>query len=74
MKKAKNGLKLVITCDCATSNIKEVQLLKSLGIDTIITDHHEPSETLPDAIAVINPKVEGKINCNVEKDDKILQS
>ena len=57
-KRAKNGLKLVITCDCATSDIKEIQLLKSLGVDTIVTDHHEPSETLPSAFAIINPKVE----------------
>ena len=66
--KSKNGLKLVITCDCATSDVKEIQLLKSLGIETIITDHHEPSGTLPDAIAIINPKVEGKVNEKLEVD------
>ena len=67
-KKAKNGLKLVISCDCATSDVKEIQLLKSLGIETIVTDHHEPSDTLPDAVAIINPKVEGKINPKLEAD------
>ncbi len=60
--RAKNKLKLVITCDCATSDVKEIQLLKSLGIETIVTDHHEPAQNLPDAIAIINPKVEGKVN------------
>ena len=66
--KAKNKLKLVITCDCATSDCKEIQLLKSLGIDTIVTDHHEPSENLPSAIAIINPKVEGKLNEQLDVD------
>ena len=67
-KKAKNGLKLVISCDCATNDIKEIQLLKSLGIETIVTDHHEPADTLPEAIAVINPKVEGKLNPQLDND------
>lgn len=67
-KKAKNNLKLVITCDCATNDIKEVQLLKSLGVETIVTDHHEASGELPDAIAIINPKVENKVNENLSAD------
>lgn len=66
--KAKKKLKLVITCDCAISDVKEIQLLKSLGIDTIITDHHEPAEVLPDAIAIINPKVEGKLKETLDVD------
>lgn len=48
--------KLVITVDCGSRNHEIVEELKSLGIDTIITDHHECEETLPHAIAVINPK------------------
>lgn len=67
-KKAKNNLKLIITCDCATSNIKEVQLLKSLGIETIITDHHEAGDILPDAFAIINPKVQNKLKNDLSTD------
>lgn len=48
--------KLVITVDCGISNVKEVAFLKSFGVDTIITDHHEAQEELPEAIAIINPK------------------
>ena len=64
--KSKNALKLVITCDCATNDVKEIQLLKSLGIDTIVTDHHEAGEELPNAYAIINPKVEGKLQSELE--------
>ena len=52
------NIKLVITVDCGTSNSREVEELKKHGIDTIITDHHEPSiKELPSAIGIINPKV-----------------
>ena len=67
-KKAKNNLKLVITCDCATNDVKEIQLLKSLGIETIVTDHHEASGELPNAIAIINPKVENKVSEKLSAD------
>ena len=67
-KKAKNNLKLVITCDCATNDVKEIQLLKSLGVETIVTDHHEASGELPEAIAIINPKIENKVNENLSAD------
>lgn len=48
--------KLVITVDNGISNVKEVSFLKSFGIDTIITDHHEAQEELPSALAIIDPK------------------
>ncbi len=48
--------KLIITVDCGIQNFREVDYANSLGIDVIITDHHEPSEILPGAFAVINPK------------------
>lgn len=50
------GCQLVITVDCGISAIKEVDYIKSKGIDIIITDHHECREDIPDAFAVINPK------------------
>jgi single-stranded-DNA-specific exonuclease len=51
------GVKLVITVDCGTSGIEEVEFAKTLGIDFVITDHHEPpSGGLPRAAAIVNPK------------------
>ncbi len=50
------GVSLIITVDCGIKNVEEVTYAGKLGIDVIITDHHEVMEELPDAIAVINPK------------------
>lgn len=46
---------LVITVDNGISAIEEADYANSLGLDLVITDHHQPSETLPQAIAVVNP-------------------
>ena len=54
--------KLVITVDCGTNNVNEVKFLKSFKIDTIITDHHEQGPEIPDAFAIINPKVENALS------------
>ncbi len=51
------GVSLVITVDCGITAVKECQYAKELGIDVIITDHHEPLDELPEAIALINPKL-----------------
>lgn len=48
---------LIITIDCGTTDIEAVAKANSLGIDIIITDHHEPKAELPKAVAVVNPKV-----------------
>ena len=57
IKKAKDQkTTLVITVDCGSGNHRVVDELNTLNIDTIITDHHETPEKLPDAIAIINPK------------------
>ncbi len=48
--------KLIITVDNGISNVKEVAFLKSFGVETIITDHHEAKDDLPAALAIINPK------------------
>ena len=50
------GTKLIITVDCGITSIKEIEYAKKLGIDAIITDHHEPSEEIPKAIAIIDAK------------------
>ncbi len=52
----KDGVNLILTVDCGTNSLREVILARKLGIDTIITDHHEvESVALPPAVAVINP-------------------
>ena len=49
------GVSLIITVDCGITAIEEAQLCKELGIDLVITDHHECKDTLPDAVAVVDP-------------------
>ena len=53
---AKRGTKLIISVDCGITAVEECAYASSLGIETIITDHHECSDILPDAVAVIDPK------------------
>ncbi len=53
---AKNKYTLMITVDCGISAIEEVDYANSLGIEVIVTDHHEPGEELPKALAVIDNK------------------
>ncbi len=49
------GTSLIITTDCASSDVEQVEYTRSLGIDIIITDHHHPPAELPRAYAMINP-------------------
>lgn len=53
---AKQGNKLMITVDCGITAVEEVEYAKTFGIETIVTDHHEPAEELPKAIAVVDAK------------------
>ena len=55
---ASQGFDLMITVDCGISGIEEVEYASSLGIETVITDHHEPLEILPNAVAVVDPKIQ----------------
>lgn len=52
----RQGVRLLITSDCGITAIDEVSYVNSLGIDVIITDHHEVDSEIPEAISVINPK------------------
>ncbi|MBE7491761.1 MAG: single-stranded-DNA-specific exonuclease RecJ [Planctomycetes bacterium] len=54
---AARGVNLMITCDNGTTAHREIALARELGIETIVTDHHTVGETLPDAVAVLNPHV-----------------
>ena len=49
------GATLMITVDCGITGNEEVEFAKSLGMDVVITDHHECKERLPDAVAVVDP-------------------
>ncbi len=63
---AKEGYKLIITVDCGISGNDEVELANSLGMKVIVTDHHEPGEVLPNAIAVVDAKrKDSAYPCNV---------
>ncbi len=52
------GVELIITVDNGISAADEVEYAKSLGIDTVVTDHHLPPEELPKALAVVDPHLE----------------
>ncbi len=56
-KMKKEGVQLIITIDCGTSDGETITYAKEKNIDVIVTDHHEPPETLPPAIAIVNPKL-----------------
>ena len=59
---AEDGTELIITVDNGISAISEAELAKELGIELVITDHHKPSETLPDAAAVVDPHREDDLS------------
>lgn len=48
---------LLITVDCGTNAFEEIDYANKIGIDVIITDHHSPNKPIPNAVAVINPKL-----------------
>lgn len=49
------GAKVAVSVDCGVSAFGEALLAREIGLDLIITDHHQPPETLPEALAVVNP-------------------
>ena len=51
----RRGCKLVVTVDCGITANAAVAHARTLGIDVVVTDHHEPPAVLPDAVAIVNP-------------------
>ena len=49
------GVRLVITVDCGITAVEEARLCRQMGMDLVITDHHECKDILPEAVAVVNP-------------------
>jgi single-stranded-DNA-specific exonuclease len=58
---ADNGFKLVIALDCGIKAVEKIQYALDKGVDFIICDHHRPGETIPAAIAVLDPK---RVDCD----------
>lgn len=56
---AQQGVKLIIVLDCGIKAIDEIRYAKEKGIDFIICDHHMPDPEVPDAVAILNPKMPG---------------
>lgn len=61
-----NGFSLIIALDCGVKAIDKVEYAKQKGIDFIICDHHRPGGTLPDAVAILDPK---RTDCNYPYDE-----
>lgn len=53
---SENGFSLIVALDCGIKSVELIDYAKSLGVDFIICDHHRPGETLPNAVAVLDPK------------------
>lgn len=55
---AETGVTLIITLDCGIKAVERIAYARTKGIDFIICDHHVPDDRLPDAVAILNPKLE----------------
>ncbi len=53
------GAKLIISVDCGVNAIEEITAINAMGMEIIVTDHHNPKEELPPAHSIINPKLQG---------------
>ncbi|ALC89825.1 recombinase RecJ [Bacillus sp. FJAT-18017] len=58
-KAAESGIELIITVDTGIAAIHEAEIARELNVNLIITDHHEPGPVLPEALAIIHPKLPG---------------
>ena len=53
------GSQMIVTVDCGIASIEDAEKCKELGIDLVITDHHEFADRLPDARAIVHPRLPG---------------
>ena len=56
---AKQNAQVVVTVDCGIASVDEAETARESGIELIITDHHEPGSQLPQAVAVVHPRLPG---------------
>ena len=56
---AERGATIVVTVDCGITSVTEAQTARELGLELIITDHHEMAAELPDAAAIVHPRLPG---------------
>lgn len=61
-KLSEQGVRLIVTVDNGISAIEEIEYAKTLGIETVVTDHHKAGDILPDAVAVVDPH---RLDCNL---------
>ncbi|MCE5269257.1 MAG: single-stranded-DNA-specific exonuclease RecJ [Planctomycetaceae bacterium] len=54
---AEEGVKLIVTVDCGIAGVDEAALARELGIELIVSDHHEPGPRLPDVAALVHPRI-----------------
>ncbi len=54
-----DGAKVIVSVDCGVTAVREAELARELGVDLIVTDHHHPPATIPNAFAVVNPRRAG---------------
>lgn len=74
-----DGVSLIVTVDCGTSDHETIAEAKRRGMETIVVDHHHAPETLPDAYAFINPRIPGETYpfpelCGAGLSFKVLQA
>ncbi len=65
------GVGLVVTVDCGSGNKEIVAKLREEGVETVVTDHHECPEELPEAVAVVNPKRRDVAKCVPEFEEHL---
>jgi single-stranded-DNA-specific exonuclease len=54
---SESDVSLIVTVDCGVTAVEEIALAKELGMDTVVCDHHQPSDELPPAVAILDPKL-----------------
>jgi single-stranded-DNA-specific exonuclease len=54
---AESGSKVVVTVDCGVASLREAEVARELGLELIVTDHHEPKERRPDAAVIVHPRL-----------------